>query len=308
MARVLLEQENPKNNITYYMDDNLKRNLDDKVKPALHKKDKDYFIAIDGGEGSGKSTLAFQIGKYVDPTLDLDRVVFTPEEYKNAIFRAEKGQCVIYDEAFTGLSSRSALSTINRTLVSLMMQVRQKNLFVIIVLPTIFLLEKYVSLFRTKVLIHVYENKGKRGYFRIYSKKLKMGLILDKAAKTYGYKVRTPRRMKGRFYGIFALGKKKIEEKYREKKMKALESTEKIEISVSQAKYMKQRDVFVYLVRKLTGKTYQEIQKLCEEHEIEITWSQIRNICVKLDSVFNQKEQKYVVSEDLAALETPIPK
>jgi len=29
-----------------------------------------------GAEGAGKSTLALQIGKFVDPTLDLSRVVF----------------------------------------------------------------------------------------------------------------------------------------------------------------------------------------------------------------------------------------
>src|SRR3990170_4539890 len=144
--------------ITYYMEDRLERNLKEKIIPALEKKkDKDKVIAIDGAEGSGKSTLAFQIGKRVDPTLDLSRVVFSADDFREAVFKAKRGQCIIYDEAFTGLSSRSSLSGINRALVSLMMQMRQKNLFVIIVLPTFFLLDKYVALFRTTVLIHVYE-------------------------------------------------------------------------------------------------------------------------------------------------------
>src|SRR3990172_8288020 len=66
--------------ITYSMAKRLKKNLDTKVIPALHKRDKDCVLVIDGREGSGKSTLAMQIGKYVDPSLDLKRVVFTPND------------------------------------------------------------------------------------------------------------------------------------------------------------------------------------------------------------------------------------
>ena len=118
--------------VKYYMEDRLKTNLDNSVIDALEKKDKDFVLVVDGIEGAGKSTLAFQIGRYVDPTLDLNRVVFDAESFREAILKAKKGQCIIYDEAFTGFSSRSALSGINRALVSLAMQMRQQNLFVII--------------------------------------------------------------------------------------------------------------------------------------------------------------------------------
>jgi ABC-type antimicrobial peptide transport system ATPase subunit len=151
------------NQISYYMDKRIKDRLDNKVIPSLKKNDKDYVIAIDGQEGVGKSYFAFQVGKYVDPSLNLSRVTFNAEEFRQAIFKAKPFQCVIFDEAFTGLSSRASLSGINKILISLMMQMRQKNLFVIIVLPSFFLLDKYVALFRTRVLIHIYENKGKRG-------------------------------------------------------------------------------------------------------------------------------------------------
>jgi len=50
-------------------------------------------------------------------------------------------------------------------------------------------------------LIHVYENKGRRGYFRVYSKKLKTMLIMSKDARMFSYKIRT--KFKGRFYGIY---------------------------------------------------------------------------------------------------------
>jgi transposase len=300
----------PKTNnlIEYYIEPRLKDNLDTKIIPSLKSKDKDFVLCIDGKEGSGKSTLALQIGKYVDPSLDLSRIVFDAESFRQAIFKAKKGQVVIFDEAFTGLSSRASLSGINRALVSLMMQMRQKNLMVIMVLPTFFLLDKYVALFRARALIHVYEMSGNRGYFRLYNTKLKKLLyLLGKKDYSYGHKsVRT--KFKGRFYGKFALGSDLLEEQYRKKKGKALEDTEKNPMSAGQAKYKEQRDILLWRLRKETKMTYQEMQSYLEEWDFTINYSQIRNICVKFgDKVeivtetkqIDEKEQLNMPKKDI---------
>ena len=93
------------------------------------------------------------------------------------------------------------------------MQIRQKNLFVIMVLPTFFVLDKYVALFRSRALIHVYECKKKRGYFKVYNqKKKKLLYLLGKATYSYsGAKWSIKTRFKGRFYGVFALGDEEME-------------------------------------------------------------------------------------------------
>jgi len=256
MAKIEIKDKKFDKLITYYMDDRLKSNFQGKVIEKLEKKDKDFFLAIDGREGSGKSTLALQIGKFVDPSLDLSRVVFNAEDFRQAIYKAKKGQCIIFDEAFTGLSSRASLSGVNKTLIGLMMQMRQKNLFIIIVLPTFFLLDRYVAIFRANILIHVYETGGNRGYFRLYNYRLKKYLYLI-GKPLYSYapsKIRT--RFKGRFYGVFALGDQKEEDKYRKKKVKAVEDTEKNPMSAGQIKYREQRDIILYLLRKNTKLTY----------------------------------------------------
>ena len=285
-----------KKEISYYLEPRLKRNLDKKVIPSLHEKDKDCFLVVDAAEGSGKSTLALQIGKYVDPTLNLSRVVFDSESFREAIFKAKKGQCVIFDEAFTGLSSRASLSAMNRTLISLLMQMRQKNLFVIMVLPTFFLLDKYVALFRTRALIHVYENRGIRGYFRIYNKSLKKLLYLS-GKQTYSYGSKNSKnnvntRFKGRFYGVFALGED-IEEKYRENKIKALETTAKNPMTAGQIKYREQRDLCLYLLRRNSKMTYEQLANLIGDYDFDITYVQISRICAK----FGDKEAKSILKE-----------
>ena len=268
--------------IKNYMDDRLARRFDG-VSEDLLKNDKDCFIAVDGNEGSGNSTVALQIGMYVDPTLDINRVVFDAEGFRSAILKAKKGQCIIFDEAFTGLSSRASLSGVNRTLVSLMMQIRQKNLFVIMVLPTFFLLDKYVALFRSRALIHVYECKGKRGYFKVYNaKKKKLLYLLGKATYSYsGAKWKIATNFRGRFYGRFALGDKQMEDRYRSKKMKALELTEKAPMSAGQVKYREQRDIILYILRKTSDMTYEQISNMLGDYDFEMSIAQIGQVCSK---------------------------
>ncbi len=297
--------EIPGTKIHYYMNDRLKKLLKEKIKPLLLEKDEDCVIAIDGAEGCGKSTFAFQIGKYVDPTLNLTRVVFNAEEFREAILKAKKGQCVIFDEAFTGFSSRSSLSGVNRTLVSLMMQMRQKNLFVIIVLPTFFLLDKYPALWRTKFLIHCYKNKGIKGYYRIYNRQKKKLLFLA-GRQTYSYNVKIGKvpvltKFKGRFYGIFALGNKKIEDKYRKKKEKALMESEKNPMSAGQVKYKDQRDTILHLFRKETKKSYQEIEEILLDKDVDISFQQIQKICVKFgdSETLDLKKEKLKIKREL---------
>jgi hypothetical protein len=289
----------------YYIEPRLKKVIDEKIKPSLEQKDKDCFLVIDGKEGSGKSFLALQIGKYFDKSLTLDRVCFSAEEFKNAIFKAKKGQCIIFDEAFTGLSSRSSLSSVNRALISLAMQMRQKNLFVIIVLPTFFLLDKYIALFRTKALIHVYESKGKRGYFRIYNYSKKKNLYML-GQKTYSYvKSKVHTNFRGRFYGKFALGEQKEEEKYREKKAKALEESESNPLTNQQVKYMEQRNLLIHILKKELKLSYRKMEKLLDDFNFGMTYAQIRLICQKFGDIDEEEIEK---KKELKALEEEIDK
>jgi hypothetical protein len=254
-------------------------------------------------KNSGKSTLGMQLCKYVDPTFNLKRVVFTPEEFREAIYSAKKGQAIMFDEAFTGFSSRSALSGVNRTLVSLMMQVRQKNLFVAIILPTFFLLDKYIAIFRTRVLIHTYECRGVRGYFKIFSSKKKRMLVLDKESRTYSYGVKTKKR--GRFYGVFALGTKDVEKKYREKKMKALEMTEKDPMTNSAVKFKEQRNLMLYILKKHTGLSNRKLESFLNEYDFDISYEQIRQICSKFglndknEEDLSEKSDNVEINEDI---------
>jgi hypothetical protein len=224
----------------YYMKPNLVSALN-KIKKKVLGKDADYVIVVDGFEGSGKSVFAMQIGKYLDNSLGIDDICMNPEEFKRRIETAPKNKCIIFDEAFHGLSSRQSLSTINKLLVSKMMMMRQKNLFVIIVLPTFFLLDRYVSLFRSKVLFHIYENKDVHYWLGFNQKNKKLLYLLGRKTMTYT----KPRiwNFKGQFMGKYTVD----EAEYRAKKMKALETSG---TTTEFNKFMIQRDILIKILVK----------------------------------------------------------
>ena len=233
----------------FYIDPKMKIMLD-KFKHLINSSDEDSVIIVDGPERSGKSVLAMQMAKYVDPSFDLNRVCMKGEEFLTAINKASKGQAIIFDEAFNGLAGRNALSALNKTLVGKMQEMGQKNLFIIIVLPSFFMLEKYVALFRTRVLIHVYRNKGNRGYWCAYNQKNKKILYLV-GRKLMSYSKPKIVHNKGRFYGKYVVD----EQAYREKKKVALEEsvTDDKPLTRMQSRHQAQRDILLrYFVKSNT--------------------------------------------------------
>lgn len=256
----------------YYMDDKLYREIRRKVIPRLKKKDEDYVLVVDGEEGAGKSTFAMQVAKAIDPSFDLSKVCFTPDEFHSTIISATKGQVVVFDEAFRGLSSRGTLSAVNKMLVEMMMEIRQKNLCILIVLPTYFLLEKYVALWRAKGLFHVFRSHGRRGYWRYYNRKQKKILYL-RGKKDYGYGY-VKSGFKGRFYAYYTID----EEKYREKKKQAL-VTGNVK-RVKEETYLDQRNKLFYLL-SMAGWSQKKIAFECQQVGVKMSQSQLSMILSK---------------------------
>ena len=204
----------------YYMDGYLHDNLC--TAKSVITKDWDMIFLYDGSEGSGKSVKAMQDAYFCDETLNIDRITFTPFQFKKGVLSAKKYQAVVYDEAYTGLSSRATMSSINRTLISMLAEIRQKNLFIFIVMPTFFDLDKYVALWRSRALIHVYTKRPFiRGFFTFFNAEKKKSLyILGK--KFYDYNC-----VNADFYGRFTNHYVIDEVEYRKKKRLSLMDREK---------------------------------------------------------------------------------
>ncbi len=169
-----------------------------KGKKKVLKYDQDRVYVITGREGLGKSKLSRQLAYVCDPTINLDRVVFSSEQFKKAVEKGKKGQAIIWDECFRGMSSKSTISKENKDIVSLLMECRFKNLFIFLVLPSFFLLDKYPALERSHALFNV-----------IVSKKN----FLNRCYKIYPYNKKIELYVKGKVTLSYSLPR--IAKKYR---------------------------------------------------------------------------------------------
>lgn len=170
----------------FFVDPVLKQELE-KIKHAVTKKDRDFVMVVDGEEGSGKSVLAMQIAKYLDSRFDLRQLVFNSDQFLDMIKVVPKNSCIVLDEAYAASNARASLSEVNRSMIGVATEMRQRNLYVIFVLPTFFDLDKYFALWRCRALIHVYFNKeGGRGRYIIFPKTQKKLLYLN-GKKKYDY-------------------------------------------------------------------------------------------------------------------------
>jgi hypothetical protein len=114
------------------------------------------------------------------------------------------------------------MTRINKSIVEMLTEIGQKNLFVFIVCPTFFDLDRYPALWRSRALIHIYTGESfSRGYFRFYGEETKKKLYVF-GKKTYDYHCVPPD-----FYGRFTNHYVIDEAEYRKKKAKSLADKEK---------------------------------------------------------------------------------
>jgi adenylylsulfate kinase-like enzyme len=172
--------------LDYYISPPSEKELD-RIKKAVINKDRDFVMVIDGEEGSGKSVLAQQVARKLDPKFCIDNICFNADQFIERLKKAPKYSCIVLDEAFSSANSRSALTEVNRSLIGVATEMRQRNLFVIIVIPSFFDLDKYFALWRCRALFHVYFDKsGGRGSYIIFPKSKKKYLYLM-GKKFYDY-------------------------------------------------------------------------------------------------------------------------
>jgi hypothetical protein len=202
------------------------------------------------------------MAKYLDPTFDETRMCMTPDEFYKQIINAKKGQAVVFDEAFTGLSAKTSLSKINKLLVEMMMEMRKKNLFAVIVLPSVFYLEKYVVLHRARALFHCFFKKNSMpGKYAIYTKEQM------KALKIYGNRTMSYRKPTIYKYGEFYNNNALDWEAYEIKKITALHEKKMTKLEIRQ---MNQRNALLF-------KLY------CEHQSLHDTGEEVRKLGLDMD-------------------------
>lgn len=264
----------------FYMDGYLKENLDDI--PKLLNKSYDV-VGVVSGHGKvriGKSTLALQAAYYIawilgggvvecnedrqvvniiPPTkevkFNLDNVVFSPDELMRAAQKLPKQSVIVYDEGRSGLDSKRAMEAINKTLEDFFQECGVYNHVILIVLPNYFRLHEDYAVARSFFLIDVYNDKEfNRGFFRFYNELRKEQLYFF-GKKKIGIRAKYSSATEN-FFGRFTSWLPFPKEEYEKRKIQAIR---KKKMSNLQVRFKKQRDAAIYLIKKYSERTHEEI-------------------------------------------------
>lgn len=191
-----------------YYDGDLVKNLD-ALKTAV-KRDWDGLLFVFGREGVGKSTFAMQLASYLDPDFSLDRVSWTPEGFVEKVMNAPKYACIVLDEAYLTFVNRTSIGNLQRTIISMLTMIRSRNLYIIVVSPTIFDMSKYLVVHRSLAAFRCYHHGLERGYWEMYGDSAKLDLYV-KGRRDNNLKV-AKADLRGRFTKWFPLEKDEYEQ------------------------------------------------------------------------------------------------
>jgi hypothetical protein len=145
-------------------------------------------------------------------------------------------------------------------------------------MPTFFLLDKYVVLWRARGLFHVYKKKGKRGFWMYFNEEKKKRLYLE-GKKLYSYK--WPRSsFMGRFYNQYTVN----EQAYRDKKSMSLNSKPH---EVKGNKYMQQRNILFYIMYHDFQKSLEQISRICKKRGMPTSVSRLSEIIKDAESTLS---------------------
>ncbi len=134
--------------------------------PEYLKQDRDLVIAITGEEGSGKSTLGLSLSLIANPKFSIDSdILYNVEDITERLKTVGRYKTLLLDEAVEFAFSRNAMKREQKKMIQTFMQVRQKNLFFILLIPNFSDMDKYFRKWRIKRWLHV----KKRGTYLSHS-------------------------------------------------------------------------------------------------------------------------------------------
>lgn len=113
------------------------------ITDRLYKRNQNYLAVLVGGTGTGKSYAGLKFCEKIDPSFNISRVVFSPEEFM-ALLNAgtlKKGNAILFDEIGVGMDARSFMQFSNKAMSYILQTFRWENLAVIFTVPSLAFLD-----------------------------------------------------------------------------------------------------------------------------------------------------------------------
>ncbi len=232
------------------------------VKDIMKKKNLDLVVACSGYPGLGKSKLISQLASFCDTSFDESRMWQKTEDFVKAV-KDEKNilKAHVLDEAWEGLSSGQVRKQIGAILLNIMNVIRQKRLFIFIVLPDFFDLSKNIAIFRSRWLIHCYsEEFGDIGRFAAFDQAAKKQLYIR------GKKFEDYSAWPADFFGVFTKADPpNFNWENYENKIKPLAMETSLEFTQTNSRSVEQRNKLIYF---LNSEHNLSVKDICEQLDI----------------------------------------
>lgn len=145
---------------SYYESD---KYLAHRIRVLVTEHEENFLGAFIGRTGRGKSWSAMRLCELVDPDFSIDRIVFTPSEFRDQVFSdLPVGSAVLWDDAGVGISSRDWQSTLNKDILKIAQSFRYKRLVTIFTMPAMDFIDSKVRYLMHMFFkgIHKDEDKG----------------------------------------------------------------------------------------------------------------------------------------------------
>lgn len=144
--------------------DLVKDYLAPKIRNQL-KRDWDCWTIKAGPEGSGKSTEAIWFCHHISgPRFQVDKhIVYDPNDFLGLVMECKPGDSILLDEGGEAWFNRDFATKINKVLGKAAMQIRERNLNVVICVPRWSYLDM-IAIFRHKYMTNIYALNGRRGF------------------------------------------------------------------------------------------------------------------------------------------------
>jgi ABC-type dipeptide/oligopeptide/nickel transport system ATPase component len=112
--------------------------LIEEVRRKIFNQNKNWLAVIVGETGSGKSYTGLKLCEMIDPSFNIDRVVFSAEEFMKLLNSGTltKGNAILWDETGVGLSAREWYTISNKAINYVLQTFRRDNLAVIFTVPS----------------------------------------------------------------------------------------------------------------------------------------------------------------------------
>ena len=224
---------------------------------------------------SGKSTLGFACAWYIsDGKITMTNICEGTEDASNKLESLPDKSVLIIDEGSLSFGSKDVMRKEQRRLIKILNVIRQKRMCLIIISPSFFDLNKYISADRSRFLLHTYTNKKlERGRFTFFGEKKKK-ILYQLGKKNFNSYAKPKADFCGRFFKFDPFG-----EEYLKLKKKSL--MEAFHEKEDYNKYRVQRDGAIREWRK-EGVTLINMSKRTESWDESLSKTQIGRICQQI--------------------------